>query len=144
TIQDSQTLFVKISTNDECYAISTVVLKVLFTPTVSDDETVYYCLSSFPETLRIFGGVLNDSPSNYYYEWFFNGNSTPINTSFYDINEVGSYKVIVTDPNGCSASRTITVLASTIPIIETVSIQEGTFNNTITITTSGGGFYEYS
>lgn len=144
TIQDSQTLFVKISTNTECYAISTVRLNVLYTPSLADDETVFYCLNLFPETLRIYGGVIGDSPSNYYYEWFFNNTSTFINTSFYDVNEVGNYKVIVTDPNGCSATRTITVSASNIATIQDIIVEEGTFNNTVTVVVSGGGFYEYA
>ncbi len=144
TIQDSQTLFVKISSNNECYAISTVVLNVLYTPTLAEDETVFYCTNTFPETLRIYGGVLNDSPSNYYYEWLFNGTSTPVNTSFNDVNEVGTYTVIATDPNGCSATRNITVSASNTPTIDDIIIQEGTSNNTITVIVSGNGVYEYA
>ncbi|MEZ4793071.1 MAG: hypothetical protein R2783_06315 [Gelidibacter sp.] len=54
TLQDSQTIFVKVTSNDQCYAISTVDLNVLYTPTLLDDETVFYCLNSFPETVRIF------------------------------------------------------------------------------------------
>ncbi len=144
TLQNSQPLFVKISTNNQCYAISTVILNVLFTPTLTDAETLFYCIDSFPETFRIFGGVIGDSPSNYYYEWLYNGNSTSVNTSFYDINEVGTYTVIVTDPNGCSATRNIIVLPSSIPIIDIITIEEGTFNNTVTVIVSGSGFYEYA
>ncbi|HKK12615.1 MAG TPA: choice-of-anchor L domain-containing protein, partial [Flavobacteriaceae bacterium] len=87
TTADSQTLFVKITSNNQCYALSTVNLEVLHTPQLMDDEDLIYCLNSYPETVRLFGGVLNDSPSNYYYEWLFNGNSTSVNTSFNDINE---------------------------------------------------------
>ncbi len=141
----NQTLFVKVTTaNNQCYSIGTVALEVLYTPTLLEDETFIYCLNTYPETITLYGGVLNDSPSNYYYEWLFNGNSTTVNTSFNNINEVGTYTVIVTDPNGCSASRTITVEASNIATIENITIEEGTFNNTISVTVSGEGMYEYA
>ena len=144
TTQNSQTLYVLISSNNECYAISSVQLNVLYTPVLLDDEAVFYCLNSYPETIRIYGGVQNDSPSNYYYEWLYNGNITSVNTSFNDVNEAGVYTVIVTDPNGCNASRTITVTASNIATIDNVIVEEGTFNNTVTIQVSGEGFYDYA
>lgn len=142
--QDSQSIFVKVTSNDQCFAIAAVQLNVLYTPTLAADQTVYYCTASFPETIRIFGGVLDDSPSNYYYEWLYNGTSTAVNTSFYDLNETGIYTVIVTDPNGCSATRTITVLASNTAIFENILIQEGSSNNTVTVIVSGQGLYEYA
>ncbi|MGJ8592449.1 MAG: choice-of-anchor L domain-containing protein [Aquaticitalea sp.] len=142
--EDSQTIYVKVTSNNECFAISEANLTVLYTPTLRPDETVFYCLNSFPETVRIFGGVLNDAPSNYYYEWFFNGTTTSVNTSFYDINEAGVYTVIVTDPNGCSTSRIITVSETEIATIEDVLIQDGISNNTVTVLVSGQGFYEYA
>ena len=117
---------------------------MLYTPVLLDDETVFYCLNSYPETIRIYGGVQNDSPSNYYYEWLYNGTTTSVNTSFNDVNEAGVYTVIVTDPNGCNASRTITVTASNIATIDNVIVEEGTFNNTVTIQVSGEGFYDYA
>lgn len=144
TTANTQTLFVKITSNNQCFAISTVTLNVLYTPTLLDDESFIYCLNSYPETITLYGGVQNDSPSNYYYEWLFNGNTTSVNTSFNDINEAGIYTVIVTDPNGCSSSRDITVEASNNPIIENISVEEGTFNNTITVMVSGDGFYDYA
>jgi gliding motility-associated-like protein len=144
TIQDAQTIFVKVTINNQCFAISDVRINVLYTPTLMDDATVFYCLNSFPETVRIFGGVLDDSPSNYYYEWLFNGTSTAVNTTFYDVNEAGIYTVIVTDPNGCSVNRTITVTASDAATIDDILVQEGSSNNTVTVLVSGDGFYEYA
>ncbi|MGS2726660.1 choice-of-anchor L domain-containing protein [Psychroserpens sp. BH13MA-6] len=144
TIPFSQTLFVKVESNQQCYAISTVNLKVLYTPQLMEDETLIYCLNSFPDTLQLQGGVLNDAPNNYYYEWLFNGNTTPVNTTFNNINEPGVYTVIVTDPNGCSSSRNITVLASNEATIETVDITIGQNNNTVSISVNGEGDYEYA
>ncbi|WP_458629184.1 choice-of-anchor L domain-containing protein [Winogradskyella sp. PC D3.3] len=142
TIAYTQMIYVKITDNNQCYGISTVNLNVLYTPVLEADETVLYCLNAFPEPLTIYGGVLNDLPNNYYYEWLFNGTTTPVNTLFYDVTEPGVYTVIVTDPNGCSSSRTITVLASELAIIESINVIGVTPNNTITISLSGEGDYE--
>jgi gliding motility-associated-like protein len=143
TAIDQQLIYVRIDDNNKCYAISTVNLIVLFTPNLEPDITVgnpiYYCEDSFPETLRIFGGISYDLPSNYYYLW-----NTGENTSFIDINEVGTYSVIVTDPNGCSSSRSITVVASEKPSIDEVIIQQANENNIITVLASGLGDYEYA
>ncbi len=143
-IQNSQTLYVKITDNNQCFAVTTVQLNVLYTPVLQEDETVFYCLNDFPNTIRIYGGVLNDSPSNYYYEWLFNGAMTSVNTSFNDVSEAGTYTVIVTDPNGCNATRTITVTASDIATIDEVIVVDASENNTVTIVASGQGFYDYA
>ncbi len=144
TTIDSQTIFAKVTSNNQCYAVADVVLNVLYAPTLMPDETVFYCDNLFPETLRIFGGVLNDLANNYYYEWLFNGNPIIENSSFIDVNEMGIYTVIVSDPNGCSATRTITVSSSNLATIEDILIQEGLSNNTVTIIVSGEGLYEYA
>ncbi|WP_138433776.1 T9SS type B sorting domain-containing protein [Winogradskyella algicola] len=141
---DTQTIFVKIKNDNQCFSISTVNLNVLYTPVLEEDETLIYCTNTFPETITIHGGVLNDLPNNYYYEWYFNGALTDVDTSFNDINEVGNYTVIVTDPNGCSSSRTITVNASETAIIESISIEGISPNNTITVNVTGQGFYDYA
>ncbi|WP_298894217.1 choice-of-anchor L domain-containing protein [uncultured Psychroserpens sp.] len=144
TSANTQTIFVKVESNNQCYSISTVELVVLYTPVLLDDETFIYCLNSFPETITLVGGVLNDEPNNYYYEWLFNGSTTAVNTTFNDINEPGNYTVIVTDPNGCSSSRTITVLASNLATIDNIIVTEGSSNNSVTIEVSGEGDYEFA
>jgi gliding motility-associated-like protein len=82
-------------------------------------------------------------PNNYYYEWLHNGSSTSITTSFNDVNETGTFTVIVTGTNGCSASRTISVLPSNSATITNIAIQEASSNNTITVQVSGEGDYEF-
>ena len=144
TLPNTQTLFVKVTSNNQCYAISTVLLNVLYTPVLEANETLTYCLNTYPEILTLYGGVLNDVPNNYYYEWLLNGSTTSVNTSFIDINEAGVYTVIVTDPNGCSSSRTITVEASNSATIEHIIVEDATNNNTITVLVSGEGFYDYA
>ena len=142
TITDSQTIYVKVKSDNQCFSISTVNLNVLYTPLLEADETLIYCINELQEPLTIYGGVLNDLPNNYYYEWLFNGTTTEVNTLFYDVTEAGTYTVIVTDPNGCSSSREITVSPSEIASIESVNIEGIAPNNTVTINVLGQGDYE--
>lgn len=137
-------IYAYIINNDECYSLFPIELNVLYTPQLLPDEETIYCLNTFPETIELVGGVLNDSPSNYYYEWLYNGATTEVNTSFNNINEPGTYTVIVTDPNGCSAQRNITVQASNTATIEAVNVEGVSINNSITVQVSGEGFYEFA
>lgn len=143
TTIDQQTIYVRIESNSQCYAISTVDLIVLYTPILEPDvnaeNPIYYCLNSYPDTIRLYGGVLFDLPNNYYYSW-----STGENTSFIDVNEIGTYTVTVTDPNGCSSSRSIVVATSEIANINEVLIESGITYNTVTVLVSGAGDYEYA
>lgn len=144
TVLDSQTIFVKVENNNQCFSISTVNLKVLYTPVLEANETVIYCSNTFPETITLHGGVLNDSPSNYYYSWLYNGTLTSVNTSFNEVNETGTYTVVVTDPNGCVSSRDIIVTASSTATINDVTVEGISPNNTVTINVSGSGTYEFA
>lgn len=140
----SQSLFVKIDNNNQCFSISKLNLVVLYTPILEADETVIYCTNTYPETITLVGGVLNDLPNNYYYEWLFNGIPTEVNTTFNEVNEIGTYTVIVTDPNGCSSSRTITVNPSSTAVVEDIFIEGIAPNNTVIINTLGDGVYEFA
>jgi len=143
TTIDSQVIYVKITSNNQCYGISGVELRVLFTPLLEPDinleNPVYYCLNRFPETITLFAGVINDLPSNYQYLW--NSGET---ASSIEINQPGTYEVLVTYSNGCSSLRSIEVVASNTATIEEIIVQDLVTNNTITINVSGEGVYEYS
>lgn len=144
TTIDSQMIYVKITTDTECFAIGTVVLNVLETPILANDSQEYYCTDIFPSTIRINSEVKNSSTIGYAYSWLFNSINTSVNTSYIDINTSGIYTVIVTAPNGCSATRTITVTDSSTATIENVTIEDGTYNNTVTIDVTGDGDYVYT
>lgn len=139
----NQNLFVNIRSDNQCFGIAQLQLRVLATPQLLSDESVYYCLNTFPETITLTGGVINDIPNNFYYEWQFNGTTTEVNTTFNNINQPGTYTVIVTSTNGCSSSRNITVLASEIAQIETITVTQNV-NNTIEVLVSGSGDYEFA
>jgi len=140
----SEDIIVKITDNNQCHAISTVELIVYDAPKLLEDDQTYYCTDTYPTTKRLFAGVLSGPPNDYTYDWFFDGTSTGITTYFIDINALGIYSVDVTDSNNCTVSRAITGIGSTSAIIDEILIEEGTYNNTVTINVSGDGVYEYA
>ncbi len=139
TQQDYQTIYARVENGDDCYGVSEVSLLVKEIPDLIAYEEVYYCLNTFPETITLSGGVINDLPNNYYYEW-----STGENTTTIEVNHVGNYIVLVTEPDGCTNQRDIRVLPSSTATIESIEVSDATYNNTITVTVSGEGEYEYA
>jgi gliding motility-associated-like protein len=139
----NQTLFVNIRSNNQCFGIANLNLRVLETPHLLSDVTVYYCLNTFPDTITLNSGIINNIPANFSYEWQFNGATAEISTTFININQPGIYTVIVTSTNGCSSSRNITVLASEIAEIESITFRKNV-NNTAEIFVSGSGNYEFA
>ena len=65
-------------------------------------------------------------------------------TSEIQVNEPGTYTVIVTNTDGCSKVRTISVIPSNVATIESIDVVDATDNNTITINVSGEGDYEFA
>ncbi|MDG5492379.1 T9SS type B sorting domain-containing protein [Psychroserpens sp. SPM9] len=139
TVPYSQTVFARVENANECYGISEIQLNVFELPELETEETIYYCLNSAPNTITLTGGVINDIPNNYYYDW-----STGATTSEININEPGTYTVRVTNTNNCYRDRTITVLPSDIATFVDIQVTDATTNNTISVFVSGEGVYEYA
>lgn len=139
-----ETLFVKIENNGNCYAISTINLNVIFTPLLLGNESQFYCLNTYPKTIQLYSGVLNDNPSNYSYQWFANSQSISDTSDTIDVNEVGTYSVIATNQNGCAATREILVVMSNTATIDDIIVKEVSSNNSITINASGEGDYQFA
>jgi len=134
-----QTIYARVDIDDVCYAINEVHLTVKDLPNVTQFEEVYYCLNTFPEIITLSGGIIDDIPNNYAYNW-----STGETTINIEINTIGDYEVLVTRPAGCTNRRTIRVLPSSIAAFETISISDLSDNNTITVLVSGEGDYVYA
>ncbi|WP_289044966.1 T9SS type B sorting domain-containing protein [uncultured Olleya sp.] len=134
----NQTIYARVEDDNACYGISEVYLTINQLPQLEDDEAILYCLNNFPENVQLSGGIINDTPNNYYYSW-----STGETTINIDVNTVGSYTVTASNVLGCSKSRIITVQPSNIATIEDLIISDGTLNNQITIIASGEGDYMY-
>ncbi|WP_431158715.1 T9SS type B sorting domain-containing protein [Winogradskyella poriferorum] len=139
TVAYNQTIYARVENDNACFGISEVELTVFELPNIETQDETLYCLNFFPETIVLDGGVINDSPSNYSYDW-----STGENTTTIEINEPGTYTVRVTNTNGCFKDRTITVVPSNIATITDIEVIDATRNNSITILVSGEGDYEYA
>ena len=135
----SQTVYARVDIEETCYAINSVQLTVKEVPNILQYEEVYYCLNTFPETITLYGGIVDDIPNNYAYEW-----STGETTINIDVNQTGDYEVLVTRPAGCTNRRLIRVLPSSIAIVETIEIVDVSENNTVTVLVSGDGDYVYA
>jgi len=96
-------------------------------------------LLTLTESIVIDGGVLNDSSSNYFYQW-----STGENTTEIEVNAPGIYSVRVSNTNGCYKDRTITVSSSNIATVTNVEVIDASSNNSISIFVDGEGDYEYA
>ena len=139
TILYSQTIYVRVENANTCYGINELELIVFELPDIETQFQTWYCLNFFPETITLSSGVINDSPSNYYYSW-----STDENTFEIEVNQPGTYTVNITSIEGCSKIRTVTVLPSNIATITNIEVVDASQNNTITVFVSGEGDYEYA
>ena len=135
----NQTLYARIENNNDCYGINEVELVVFELPQIIIEEERIYCLNTFPSTITLDGGILNGFPNSFFYNW-----STGATTPRIQINAAGTYTVTVSNSNGCSKLRTITVLPSNTATFDSIDIVDGVENNTVTIFVSGEGDYEYA
>lgn len=138
TVPYQHTIYGRLSANNDCFAISPVILKVSNGPEVEPYQEFFYCSNLFPEPLTLTGGIVNDIPNDYYYNW-----STGETTIEIEVNEPGLYTVEVTDVKGCSSLRTIRVFTSGLPTL-TVDITDGIENNQVVVNANGDGDYEYA
>ena len=135
----NHTIFVRVENDNACFGINEVTLSVFRLPQIETEFETLYCLNFFPETITLDGGVLNELPNNFFYNW-----STGATTMQIQVNEPGTYTVRVTNTNGCFKDRTITVMASNIATIENFEVTDLTQDNSITVLVSGEGDYEFS
>jgi gliding motility-associated-like protein len=135
----SQTIYVRVENDNACYGINEIQLTVFELPDIEIMEELLYCLNDYPELITLTGGVINDLPNNYFFDW-----STGQTTTEIQVNTPGTYIVTVTNTNGCSKVRTINVLPSNIATFESIEVLDAASNNTITVNVSGEGAYEFA
>ncbi|MGB1309100.1 MAG: T9SS type B sorting domain-containing protein [Oceanihabitans sp.] len=134
----NQTIYARVENMNDCYGISEIAISVHAAPQFNENNTIYYCLNTHPETIALQSGVIGN-PNTYTYSW-----STGATTQEIQINETGDYTVEVTDTFGCTNSNTITVEASNIATIDSIEIEDASTENTVTVMVSGEGTYEYA
>jgi gliding motility-associated-like protein len=112
---------------------------------LTGDELVCSDLPSFTKDLD--AGLLDGSPTtDYSYIWSFNGNAIAGETnSTLTVNTAGLYTVLVTNNQGCSRTRTFTVVASDKANITDVKIVDLAESNSITVSVAASlGNYVYT
>lgn len=96
-------------------------------------------------TKEINAGLLDITPtSNCNYVWSFNGNPIAGESNYnLTVNKEGIYTVEVSNTEGCSRTRTITVMASDIANIVGINIVDLAKSNSISVSVTGAGDYVY-
>lgn len=141
TIPYNETIYSRIENGNVCYGINEVVLTINPLPSIENDETILYCINNTSLLLTLDSGLLETNTSNFSFNW-----NTGETSQIIEVNTVGNYTVTATNNStGCSKTRNITVEASNIATIETITITDGELqNNSILIITSGEGVYQYA
>ena len=139
TVPYSQTIYARIENDNACFGIAEIQLIVYEIPDIETEFETIYCLNTFPDTITLDSGLINNLPSDFTYLW-----STGETTQEIQINATGTYSVTVTNANGCEKVRNITVIPSNIATFENIEVIDVSSNNTITVLVSGEGDYEYA
>lgn len=135
----STTIFVRIENAGQCQGIEQFDLIVNPLPDIETELETIYCLNTFPETITLTSGLIQGDPNNFTYLW-----STGETTPSIEINEIGTFTVTVFTENLCSRERIITVLPSNIATFESIEVIDLSENNSISVTVSGEGDYEFA
>jgi gliding motility-associated-like protein len=136
TQPNQQDIWVRIDStlDNACFGIGIIAtLTVKALPKIELIDVEKICLNKPTEPTRLTAGILDGSPeSNYSYVWKKDSSLLQFSTSTIDVVTNGIYSVEVTQ-NGCSRTRTITVIASDIARPNFPLIVDLVDNNSITI-----------
>ncbi|PKB17843.1 T9SS type B sorting domain-containing protein [Flavobacterium sp. 5] len=110
----------------------------------NNNELVCSNLPSFYVTLN--AGIIDNTPiTDYNYIWTKDGITLPNENNYtLDVNKEGIYEVTVFNQKGCDRTRSITVTASDIAHLNSVTISDLSDFNTVSANISGQGDYVYS
>lgn len=130
TIPFSQTIYAKIA-NNNCYVAIPVTLNILTFGATIADESLGICNGN-TTTLVADSGYTS-------YLW-----NTGETTQSIAVSSAGTYTVTIENSNGCTTTKTFTVVTSEIATIEAIVINGLDENNSVEIIVSGNGNYLYS
>ncbi|MFT6095206.1 MAG: gliding motility-associated-like protein [Nonlabens sp.] len=140
TTTNSQRIYARAESPDgNCFGISEVILTVNERPVIELSELFDYC-GNDPQALIIDSGILTGPTTDYTYLW--NNGET---TESISVTVGGDYRVTVSNLEGCSRERLITVIISEPAAITSIeSVNAGTTSSgAATINVTGLGDYEY-
>jgi gliding motility-associated-like protein len=132
---NNQTIYVKITSNGECFGIMWFSLIVHSFGDDLQDVNLYLCEGE---------NLVLSAPNGYFdYQW--NINNQTVNQQNITIEEVGNYTVSFKNNFGCEATKTYIVSLSS--KAEILSVEVNDFNRTggsATVHVQGNGVYEFS
>lgn len=134
-----QEVYYRVLNNENCGTLGLLQLNVLRLPPISNEENYFYCTNIFPSKISI-SSSLSDFLDRYSFVWFDTGETTPS----IEINQVGTYAVLVTDKlTGCENLEEVFVDSSNQAMFN-VSVSEGGENeNTLLISLNSESIGEY-
>jgi trimeric autotransporter adhesin len=155
TIPNQQDIWVRVDSNldNSCFGLGAyVTVQVNPKPNIdinSNQTALPIVCTNLPNFfVKLDAGIIGNTPANSYnYIWSKDGSIIPGETyDTLEVNEEGKYTVEVStlDDNSCSRIRTITVTASDIAHLDSVSISDLSDYNTVMANVSGTGNYEFS
>lgn len=133
TVAFQQVIYARITNIQNCYGNIPITLKTNIFPQTFNNETIGICNNT---------STAISAPSGFSnYSW----NTNPIqNTQTINIASAGTYIVTITNTDGCSKTKTFTVINSQIATITNIEVTDFDENLVATISVSGNGKYEYS
>ncbi len=138
TIAYNQTIFARIENNNQCYGVNELNLSVFELPQLDQGDETFFCIDSNSPPVFIDSGIIGN-PSDFSFLWSSGQTSDEI-----EISQGGTYTVTVTNANGCTQTKSITIVNSNIATIESIEINDVSANNTVTVIATGEGDYEYA
>ncbi len=133
-------IYAKATSNDgDCFGISKVALFLEELPNIETETEYTMCQGQ--TSIEIDAGLLsNTNTRDFAFLWSTNETEETIFAS-----DSGVYTVKVTNTTtGCSKTRTVTIIPSSVAFIESIDIKDARDNNTATVNVSGLGNYEYA
>lgn len=143
-----QTVYARAESGNNCTRLYLINIKVNPLPDINDNpnlEPTVVCVNQPTFSTVIVADILDgSSPADYTYQWYLDGNIIAGATGYMlTVATEGTYSVVVTDSIGCSKTRNIPVIASSIAIVDNIAISDLTDFNTVTVTLAVNSYGDY-
>ncbi|WP_108807838.1 T9SS type B sorting domain-containing protein [Aquimarina spinulae] len=137
--QGQDIVFARVENLNQCFGINQVQLFLNPLPNIEPEAQYFLCQNQ--ANIEIDTGLLfGSNASDFTFLW-----STNETTQTIFVNQPGTYTAqVISTLTGCSKSRTVTVIASSVATIQSIDINDARDNNTVTINAEGLGNYEYA
>ncbi len=145
-LTQSTTIYARIEQNNECQGVEEISLWVLETPKIELEDSFILCTDNPP----IYINAQNNLDSYTWYKVNNDGTETQVeNSQMLTVTAPGTYRFEGgyyhnTADIWCTNSKTFQVVPSNAALITEAIITDLSNNNTITVTVSGDGNYEYA